>query len=113
MRTIGVLVVGDEILAGHVHESNSHWLARQVKPMGIALRRVEVCTDELGDIVASVRRFVFDLRFDYVVTSGGLGPTPDDRTLEGVAQAVGAPLVAEPENVAWMQERARRGHELG
>jgi molybdenum cofactor synthesis domain-containing protein len=112
-KRIGVLVIADEILGGHVHESNSHWLAQQVKPMGIKLARVEICSDDLPDIVASVKRFVSDLDLDYVVTSGGLGPTPDDRTMEGVAKAVGKPLVATPENVAWMRERARIGHERG
>lgn len=113
MKRIGVLVIADEILGGHVHESNSHWLAQQVKPMGIRLARVEIASDDLPDIVASVQRFVFDLDLDYVVTSGGLGPTPDDRTLEGIAKAVGKPLVATPENVAWMRERAKVGHERG
>ena len=113
MRRIGVLVVADEILNGFVHESNSHWLAREVKPMGVKLARVEVCSDDLPDIVASVRRFVHDLGLDYVVTSGGLGPTPDDRTMEGVARALGKPLVARPEHVAWMRERTRIGHQLG
>ena len=113
MKRIGVLVIADEVLGGHVHESNSHWLAQQVKPMGVKLARVETCSDDLPDIVASVRRFLFDLDLDYVVTSGGLGPTPDDRTMEGVAKAVGAPLVATAANVAWMRERCRVGHQLG
>lgn len=113
MKRIGVLVIADEVLGGHVHESNSHWLAKQVKPMGIALRRVEVCSDDLPDIVASVRRFLHDLGLDYAVTSGGLGPTPDDRTMQGLAEALGRPLVATPENLAWMRERARLGFEHG
>jgi nicotinamide-nucleotide amidase len=112
-RRIGCLVIADEILGGHVHESNSHWLARQAKPLGLKMARVEVCSDDLPDIVASVRRFVHDLDLDYVVTSGGLGPTPDDRTMEGIAQALGVPLVARPEHVAWMRERAAIGHRLG
>jgi nicotinamide-nucleotide amidase len=112
-RRLGCLVIADEILGGHVHESNSHWLAQQVKPLGIRFARVEVCSDDLPDIVASVRRFVDDLDLDYVVTSGGLGPTPDDRTMEGIAKALGKPLVAKPEHVAWMRERCRIGHELG
>lgn len=112
-RRIGCLVIADEILGGHVHESNSHWLSKQVKPMGLKFARVEICSDELPDIVASVRRFVQDLDLDYVVTSGGLGPTPDDRTMEGIAKAVGKPLVAQPEHVAWMRERTRIGHQLG
>lgn len=113
MRTIGVLVVADEILGGHVHESNSHWLAQQVKPLGVRLMRVEVCSDELDDIVRSVRRFVQDLRPDYLVTSGGLGPTHDDRTMQGVALGLGLPLVQRPADVAWMRERARAGFERG
>lgn len=112
-RRIGCLVIADEVLGGHVHESNAHWLARQVKPLGLRLARIEVCSDDLPDVVASVRRFVHDLDLDYVVTSGGLGPTPDDRTMEGIAQALGRPLAARPEHVAWMRERCREGHRLG
>jgi molybdenum cofactor synthesis domain-containing protein len=113
VKRLGCLVIADEVLGGHVHESNSHWLAQQVKPMGVKLARVEVCSDDLPDIERSVRRFVQDLDFDYVVTSGGLGPTPDDRTMEGIARAVGKPLVAEPSHVAWMRERTQKGFELG
>ncbi|MEK6985921.1 MAG: molybdopterin-binding protein [Candidatus Thermoplasmatota archaeon] len=113
MKRLGVLVIADEILGGHVHESNSHWLAKQVKPMGVQLARVEICSDDLADIERSVRRFLLDLNLDYVVTSGGLGPTPDDRTMEGIARALSVPLVAEPKNTAWMRERARIGFERG
>ncbi|MHB1260575.1 MAG: competence/damage-inducible protein A [Thermoplasmatota archaeon] len=112
-KRMGCLVIADEVLGGHVHESNSHWLSQQVKPLGIRFARVEICSDDLPDIVASVRRFVNDLDLDYVVTSGGLGPTPDDRTMEGIAKAIGKPLVAKSEHVAWMRERCRIGHELG
>jgi molybdenum cofactor synthesis domain-containing protein len=113
MKRIGVLVIADEVLGGHVHESNSHWLAKQVKPLGVKLARVEVCSDDLPDIERSIRRFVFELDLDYVVTSGGLGPTPDDRTMEGLARALGKPLLATPKNLAWMGERTRTGHRLG
>ena len=113
VKRLGVLVIADEILGGHVHESNSHWVAQQVKPLGVKLARVEVCSDDLGDIVPSVRRFMHDLDLDYVITSGGLGPTPDDRTMQGVAQALGLPLVLRPEHKAWMEERCRTGFELG
>lgn len=113
MKRLGCLVIADEVLGGHVHESNSHWLAQQVKPLGIKLARVEIVSDDLPDIVASVRRFVHDLDLDYVVTSGGLGPTPDDRTMQGIAQAIGRPLALREEHRTWMQERCRKGFELG
>lgn len=113
MRRLGCLVIADEVLGGHVHESNSHWLAKQVKPLGIKLARVETCSDDLPDIIASVRRFVHDLDLDYIVTSGGLGPTPDDRTMQGLAEALQRPLVAKPEHLRWMRERTKVGHQLG
>lgn len=113
MKRLGVLVIADEILGGHVHESNSHWLSREVKPLGIRFARVEIASDDLPDIVASVRRFVYDLDLDYVVTSGGLGPTPDDRTMEGIAKALDLPLVTTPENLSWMRQRTAHGHRLG
>ncbi len=113
MRRLGCLVIADEILGGHVHESNSHWLAQQVKPLGIKFARVEVCSDDLPDIEASVKRFLHDLDLDYVVTSGGLGPTPDDRTMEGLAKALGKPLALRPEHKAWMEERTQVGHQMG
>ena len=113
MKRLGCLVIADEVLGGHVHESNSHWLAQQVKPMGVKRARVEIVSDALREIVASVRRFVHDLDLDYVVTSGGLGPTPDDRTMQGVAQAIGKPLVLREEHRQWMQARCRTGFDLG
>jgi nicotinamide-nucleotide amidase len=113
VKRLGCLVIADEILGGHVHESNSHWLAKEAKPLGLKFARVEVCSDDLPDIVASVRRFLWDLDLDYVVTSGGLGPTPDDRTMEGIAKAIGKPLVTTPQNLEWMRQRARVGHEHG
>jgi len=67
----------------------------------------------VNDIDRSVRRFLWDLDADYVVTSGGLGPTPDDRTMEGLALALGVPLESKPEWQDWMRERAREGHRRG
>ncbi len=113
MKRLGALVIGDEILAGHVHESNTHWLAKRLQGMGIKLARVEICTDDLPDIVASVRRFLHDLDLDYVITSGGLGPTPDDRTMQGIADALGAKLVLSEERRAWLTTRVREGHRRG
>lgn len=113
MKRLGLLVIGDEILAGHTQDTNSHWVAGKCNTMGVALRRVEVCTDDLDDIVASVRRFLEELPVDYVVTSGGLGPTHDDRTMEGIAEATGRPLELTDANREWMEERVRIGHRMG
>lgn len=113
MKRLGLLLVGDEILAGHTRDSNGHWLAKRLKAMGVKLTRIEVCSDELEDVTDSVRRFLEDLGLDYVVTSGGLGPTHDDRTMEGIARAIGKPLAIRPEHEAWMRERVAEGHRRG
>lgn len=113
MPTLGLLVIGDEILAGHTQDTNTHWLAKQCTALGIALQRVEVCTDDVEDLTVSIRRFLEDLDLDYVITSGGLGPTPDDRTMEALARALGSELILKPEWEQWMRERVAYGHEQG
>jgi nicotinamide-nucleotide amidase len=113
VKRVGLLVIGDEILAGHTHDTNSHWLAKRCATLGLQLARIETCTDELEDVKTSIRRFLEDIDVDYVVTSGGLGPTPDDRTMEGLAMALDVPLVLRDEDLAWMRKRVAHGHELG
>ncbi len=113
MKRLGLLVIGDEILAGHTQDTNSHWLAKRLKAMGVTFARIEVCTDDLDDIKASVRRFLGDLDLDYVITSGGLGPTHDDRTMEGIAAAIGETLELTAANETWMRSHVQRGHDYG
>jgi molybdenum cofactor synthesis domain-containing protein len=84
------LVIGDEILTGKVHDRNSHLLAQVLFERGVRLQRIETVPDELDDIASSVRRL--SERFTYVFTSGGIGPTHDDMTYAGIAQAFGVEL---------------------
>lgn len=84
------LVIGDEILTGKVHDRNSHLLAQVLFERGVRLQRIETVPDELDDIAASVCRL--SERFTYVFTSGGIGPTHDDMTYAGIAQAFGVGL---------------------
>lgn len=79
------LVIGDEILTGKVHDRNSHLLAQVLFERGVRLQRIETVPDELTDIAQSVRGL--SERFTYVFTSGGIGPTHDDKTYAGIAQA--------------------------
>lgn len=91
MTSAACCVVGDEILTGKVHDVNSHVLAKVLFDRGVKLRRVEVIPDVVDEIAATVRRL--SSSFDVVFTSGGIGPTHDDVTYEGVAAAFGRPLV--------------------
>lgn len=90
-RTAAALVIGNEVLTGKVQEANVAVLARTLFQLGIALRRVIVCTDEVGVIAADLN--ALRASHDFVFTSGGVGPTHDDVTVEGVAAAFGRDVV--------------------
>jgi len=103
-----IVIVGDEILAGHTQDTNSHWLARRLRELGVALDRIETVPDEWSEIEATLRRHTA-LGFDWVFVVGGIGPTPDDRTYEAVGRALGVPLEVRDEHVAAMRKRVKAG----
>lgn len=87
-----VVIVGDEILAGHVRDANTYFIASRLAALGHKLRRVVVVGDRPNEIADSLARELAERR-DIVFVCGGLGPTHDDRTMEGVAKALGRDLV--------------------
>lgn len=92
--TAAVLLIGNELLSGKIRDQNGHNLALMLRRRGIRL--VEVCTveDDLGAIGEALLRLL--ARTPLVFTSGGVGPTHDDVTMEAVARAIGRPLVRHP-----------------
>jgi molybdenum cofactor synthesis domain-containing protein len=94
-RDCGMVVVGNEILSGKVHDTNSYFAARELRKIGVALKRVVVVPDELQPIADEVSHCARN--FEFVITSGGVGPTHDDITMEAVALAFGRPIVIHPE----------------
>ncbi|HEY8517491.1 MAG TPA: competence/damage-inducible protein A [Candidatus Binatia bacterium] len=96
-RTAGVIVIGNEILSGKVTDTNSPFLAEELRKLGVALRRITTIPDELDVIASTVREF--HESFDYVFTSGGVGPTHDDVTIEGIARGLGRRVIQHPEMV--------------
>jgi molybdenum cofactor synthesis domain-containing protein len=90
----GIVVIGNEILSGKTIDSNSAFLARELRQLGVALKRVTVIPDELDVIAETVRDF--HRQFDLVFTSGGVGPTHDDITIEGVARALNRQVIVHP-----------------
>lgn len=112
-RTAGVLVIGNEILGGHTQDTNSHWLANRLRELGIELKRISVVGDTVEEIVHELRHFRDQVRIHELFVCGGLGPTPDDKTLEGVAAAFDAPLQSNPDVLARLRKVAAKMHELG
>ncbi len=88
----GIVVTGTEVLTGRISDRNGPWLADRLLEMGIELAHITICGDRPEDIQAQLR-FMADNGVDLIVTSGGLGPTADDMTVEMVAKFAGRPLV--------------------
>jgi len=99
--TAGLVVIGDEILSGRTHDKNIAQVASWLQVQGIRLAEVRVVPDVESRIVAAVN----DLRaaYDYLFTTGGIGPTHDDITVDAVAAALGVPVVIHPEARALLE----------
>lgn len=106
-----IVAVGDELLGGFTLDTNSHWLAQQVREAGWPVRRIEVVADRDEDIVAAIGRAVSDAWRVFVC--GGVGPTTDDRTLGAVSRALGRPIVEDPAALAHIQGIVERMHAAG
>jgi molybdenum cofactor synthesis domain-containing protein len=102
MPAAGLLVIGNEILSGKVIDTNSPYLARELRELGVDLERILTIPDEVDLIAREVR--AMSNAYDFVFTSGGIGPTHDDVTLEAVAKAFDRPIV---ENASMMERMER------
>ena len=100
-KTAGIILVGNEILSGKIVDANAAYLCRELRDLGVDVRRISVIPDEVTIIADEVRGF--SRAFDIVFTSGGVGPTHDDVTIEGVARAMDVPVVRHPALVALLE----------
>ena len=105
MASAGLLIIGNEILSGKIVDTNSPFLAAQLRELGVDLERILVIPDEVKIIAEEVRRF--SAAYDHVFTSGGIGPTHDDVTMESVAQAFDQELVLD-EQICARIERTQK-----
>ncbi|HYJ34875.1 MAG TPA: molybdopterin-binding protein [Rhizomicrobium sp.] len=103
IKTAAVLVIGDEILSGRTQDTNSNHIARVLAALGIDLKQVRVVGDVEAEIVAALNA----LRgvYDFVFTTGGIGPTHDDITADAVAAAFGVGISYHPEVYALLEAR--------
>lgn len=107
MPTVAAVIIGDEILSGKFADENGPFFIRRLRDLGADLERLVTISDGVDTIADEVARC--SRRYDVVFTTGGVGPTHDDMTLEGVARAFGEELIEHPELVAIMK---RFGMEL-
>lgn len=101
--TAAVLIIGNEILSGRTQDTNLAYLARKLNEYGIQIRQARVVADVERDIVEAVN--ALRARYDYVFTTGGIGPTHDDITADCIAAVFGVDLVVSPEIAALIERR--------
>jgi competence/damage-inducible protein CinA-like protein len=92
----GIVVTGTEVLTGRIQDRNGPWIADRLLELGVELAHITICGDRPTDIEAQLR-FMADQGVDLIITSGGLGPTADDMTVEVVARFCGRELVLDEE----------------
>ena len=100
-KTAGVIIIGNEILSGRTQDLNIAYIGKELEKLGIVLAEVVVIPDVEETIIDRVRNYSRD--YDYVFTTGGIGPTHDDITTEAIAKAFGVKLFRDPEAVACME----------
>ncbi len=96
-RTAGIIIIGNEILSGKVRDINSFFLSRELRDLGVNLMRISVIPDDVELI--GKETVEFSAAYDYVFTSGGVGPTHDDVTVEGIARGFRVRIISHPELV--------------
>ncbi|HEY2744057.1 MAG TPA: competence/damage-inducible protein A [Polyangia bacterium] len=111
MITVEVVTIGDELNRGEIVDTNSSWLAERLTALGAYVRWRTSVTDDAADMTAALS--TASARADVIVTSGGLGPTDDDRTVDVVSALAGVQPVQDQAHFDKMQERfAKRGFRL-
>lgn len=111
IRTVGIIAIGNEVLDGKVLESNSNWMEIRLTALGLEMRRLASVRDEIEEIGHAID-FLRE-QCDVIITSGGLGPTFDDMTLEAVAVHLGLKIIENPEALTIIERQYKMLNEKG
>jgi molybdenum cofactor synthesis domain-containing protein len=101
--TAAVMIIGDEILSGRTQDTNLNFIAKYLSTYGVDIAEARVVPDIKDEIITALN--TLRARYDYVITTGGIGPTHDDITADCVAEAFGVELYEHPEILEMMQSR--------
>ncbi|HEU4342582.1 MAG TPA: competence/damage-inducible protein A [Candidatus Binatia bacterium] len=102
-KTAGIVIIGNEVLSGKTQDTNSYFLCAQLRQLGVEVQKISTIPDEIEQIGQEV--VTFSKRFDLVFTTGGVGPTHDDVTIEGVARGFGVKVIRNPDLERRMRQR--------
>jgi nicotinamide-nucleotide amidase len=102
--TMEIVCVGNELLIGKVVNTNASWMGKRATSLGVAVKRITVVADDVDEMAAAFRE-VLARKPDFVVSSGGLGPTFDDKTLEGIAKTLNRKLAVNLEALTMVKAK--------
>lgn len=102
-KTAGIVIIGNEVLSGKTQDINSHFFCGELRQLGVDVQKISTIPDEIEWIGREVA--AFSKRFDWVFTSGGVGPTHDDVTIDGIAHGFGLRVVRHPDIEQRMRQR--------
>jgi nicotinamide-nucleotide amidase len=103
---VEIISVGNELLIGKTLNTNAQWLAKRLTFLGLNVRRITTIGDDIEEIDTAVKEAI-DRKPDFLITTGGLGPTFDDKTLSGIAKALSTMLCLNKEALKMIQEKYR------
>jgi len=109
---IEIICVGNELLIGKTLNTNAQWLAKRITSLGLSVRRITTVGDEVEEISSAIRETI-QRKSSFVITTGGLGPTFDDKTLEGIAKALQRQLEIHDQAFKMLEEKYRKFVEEG
>ena len=102
-KTAGIVIIGNEVLSGKTQDINSHFFCTELRQLGVDVQKISTIPDEIELIGQEVAGF--SKRFDWVFTSGGVGPTHDDVTIDGIAHGFNLKVVRHPAIEQRMRQR--------
>jgi molybdenum cofactor synthesis domain-containing protein len=102
-KTAGIVIIGNEVLSGKTQDINSHFFCGELRQLGVDVQKISTIPDEIEWIGREVA--AFSKHFDWVFTSGGVGPTHDDVTIDGIAHGFGLRVVRHPDIEQRMRQR--------
>ena len=102
-KTAGIVIIGNEVLSGKTQDTNSYFLCTELRRLGVEVQKISTIQDEIAIIGREVA--AFSKQFDFVFTTGGVGPTHDDVTIEGIAHGFGLNVVRHPDIERRMRQR--------
>jgi molybdenum cofactor synthesis domain-containing protein len=99
-----IICVGNELLIGKTLNTNAHWMARRATSLGILVKRITIVSDDVDEIADAIRE-ALQRKPKFIITTGGLGPTFDDKTLEGIAKALNRKLKVNEKALKMVKEK--------